>query len=79
MDASRDRLPSDFKLSKLNGVARGAYKHYDADKMHGLPVTVQLVGQRLTEERVLSGMQVVENALDKYNGGKYRLMEASVD
>lgn len=55
-------------MSKLNGVAKGAYKHYDAEKMHGLPVGVQVVGRRLEEEKVLGVMQTIEDALgtDKY-------------
>lgn len=48
--------------------------HYDADKMHGLPVAVQVVGQRLREEKVLAVMQRVEDALDK-TGGRYDLLE----
>ena len=31
--------------------------------MHGLPLGVQVVGRRLEEEKVLEGMQVIENAL----------------
>jgi Asp-tRNA(Asn)/Glu-tRNA(Gln) amidotransferase A subunit family amidase len=36
--------------------------------MHGLPVGVQIVGQRLEEEKVLAIMQRIEDALgdDKY-------------
>lgn len=69
-----DALPASLDVSKMNGVARGAYKHYDADKMHGLPVGVQVVGQRLQEEKVLAVMDRVEEALDKHNGGKYELL-----
>jgi hypothetical protein len=58
-----DRLPSDLDIKKLNGVARGAYKHYNADDMHGLPVGVQVVGRRLEEEKVLAMMTRVESAL----------------
>lgn len=65
MDRIVDKLPSTFRFGKLNGVAKGAYKHYDADKMHGLPVAVQVVGQRLQEERVLAYMERVEEALEK--------------
>ena len=36
---------------------------YDADKMHGLPIGVQVVGRRLEEERVLGWMEKVHNAL----------------
>ncbi|KAL8835972.1 MAG: hypothetical protein Q9170_003095 [Blastenia crenularia] len=74
VDPALDGLPSDFSLSFLNGVAKGAYKHYDASKMHGLPVGVQIVGQRLQEEKVLAVMETVENCLDA-EGKKYRLLE----
>ena len=43
--------------------------------MSGLPVAVQVVGQRLTEERVLGAMERIERALERYNGGKYELLE----
>jgi hypothetical protein len=68
VDKSLDQLPSTFSLKSLNGVARGAYKHYDAIAMHGLPVAVQVVGQRLEEEKVLAIMQRIEDLLgdDKY-------------
>ena len=42
--------------------------------MHGLPVAVQVVGQRLQEERVLAFMDKVEQALED-TGGKYDLLE----
>ena len=74
MDKDLDQLPSAFDFSKLNGVAKGAYKHYDASAMHGLPVGVQVVGQRLQEEKVLAIMTRIEDALDR-NGGRYSLME----
>jgi hypothetical protein len=69
-----DQLPPSFNFDALNGVAKGAYKHYDATKMDGLPVAVQVVGQRLEEEKVLSIMARCEDALEK-NGGKYNLLE----
>lgn len=74
VDASVDQLPANFDFKKLNGVARGAYKHYDATKMGGLPVAVQVVGRRLEEEKVLAVMARVEDALDKH-GGRYQLLE----
>jgi Asp-tRNA(Asn)/Glu-tRNA(Gln) amidotransferase A subunit family amidase len=37
----------------MNIIAKGAYSTYDADKMHGLPVGVQVAGRRLEEEKVL--------------------------
>ncbi|CAN9202482.1 unnamed protein product [Alternaria alternata] len=74
VDPVKDALPSDFSFKKLNGVAQGAYKHYDAQKMAGLPVAVQVVGRRLEEEKVLAVMERVEDALDKH-GGRYQLLE----
>lgn len=58
----------------MNGVARGAYKHYDAEKMHGLPVGVQVVGQRLQEEKVLAVMERVVEVMEMEGKG-YELLE----
>lgn len=74
VDSALDKLPAEFRFKDLNGVAKGAYQHYDAEKMHGLPVAIQVVGQRLQEERVLAIMETVEQAL-KGTGGKYDLLE----
>ncbi|KAF2197084.1 amidase signature enzyme [Delitschia confertaspora ATCC 74209] len=74
VDPQADALPPSFSIKKLNGVARGAYKHYDAVKMAGLPVGVQVVGRRLEEEKVLAVMERVEDALDRH-GGRYQLLE----
>ncbi|ETN37710.1 uncharacterized protein HMPREF1541_07333 [Cyphellophora europaea CBS 101466] len=63
VDAEKDALSADFKPK--NGVERGAYKHYDSKKMEGLPCAVQVIGRRLTEEKTLGCMQVVEEALGK--------------
>lgn len=63
VDKTLDQLPADFSPRKLNGVAKGAYMHYDADAMHGLPVAVQVVGQRLEEEKVLAVMERIEDLL----------------
>ena len=43
---------------------------YDADKMHGLPIGVQIVGRRLQEEKVLEGLKLVEKLLQE-DGKKY--------
>ena len=69
-----DKLPATFQFNELNGVAKGAYRHYDAEQMHGLPVAVQVVGQRLQEEKVLAIMERIEEALVQ-TGGKYDLLE----
>ena len=74
VDRALDKLPAAFRLKDLNGVAKGAYQHYDAEKMHGLPVAIQVVGQRLQEERVLAIMETVEQALEG-TGGKYDLLK----
>lgn len=67
VDQTVDRLPANFKHSReyaqMNDVARGVYSLYDPSAMHGLPVAVQVVGQRLEEEKVLAGMAEVERAL----------------
>ncbi|KAL8669910.1 MAG: hypothetical protein Q9224_007707 [Gallowayella concinna] len=68
VDSSLDALPPAINISTLNGVARGAYEHYDAVRMHGLPVGVQVVGQRLQEEKVLAVMERVVEVLEE--GGK---------
>ncbi|OJD23829.1 hypothetical protein ACJ73_04813 [Blastomyces percursus] len=63
-----------------NAVARGAWKYYDSEKMHGLPTAVQIVGRRWEEEKVLGFMEAVEKALEDYEGPrgegeKYHLLE----
>ena len=73
VDKAIDQLPPTFRFQDLNGVAKGAYKHYDATAMHGLPVAVQVVGQRLQEEKVLTIMTRIEDALDKH-GGRYAVL-----
>ena len=72
VDKELDKLPPSFNYKKLNGVAKGAYKLYDAEVMHGLPVGIQIVGRRLEEEKVLSIMKRVEDALGE---DKYQLLD----
>ena len=67
MDRTRDELVS---FQSRNAIEKGQYKMYDADKMHGLPVGVQVVGRRLQEEKVLEGLKLVEKLL-KEDGKKY--------
>jgi Asp-tRNA(Asn)/Glu-tRNA(Gln) amidotransferase A subunit family amidase len=73
VDAEKDGLGKEVDVRRMNGVAKGAYRYYDADEMHGLPVAVQLVGRRLEEEKVLAGMKVLEDALEK-RGERYELL-----
>ncbi|KAF9442888.1 amidase signature enzyme [Macrolepiota fuliginosa MF-IS2] len=67
VSSTLDTLPSNFYASstyhQLNAIAKGAYLEYNANKMHGLPLGVQIVGRRMEEEKVLAGMKVVEQAL----------------
>ncbi|KKA29180.1 hypothetical protein TD95_004314 [Thielaviopsis punctulata] len=72
VDKELDKLPADFNIKKLNGVAQGAYKLYDSAAMHGLPVGVQVVGKRLEEEKVMALMERIEVAL---GGEKYSLLD----
>lgn len=86
VDPAKDSLPAPYKtVLKQRGsdhaIARGAWMHYDAAKMAGLPTAVQIIGRRWQEEKVLGCMEVVEKALEEYrdpktgNGGKYELMD----
>ncbi|KAG6000067.1 hypothetical protein E4U43_001717, partial [Claviceps pusilla] len=72
VDKTKDQMPAGFNIRKLNGIAQGAYKLYNANEMHGLPVGVQIIGRRLEEEKVLALMERVEDAL---GDEKFRLLE----
>jgi len=63
-----DRAIDEFALPFFrprNKIERDAYKCYDANDMHGLPVGVQIVGRRLEEEKVLEGMKLIEGLLKR--------------
>ncbi|KAE8131563.1 amidase signature domain-containing protein [Aspergillus pseudotamarii] len=86
VDAKRDALTAPYKkilkgLDANNAIAQGAWKHYDAAKMAGLPTAVQVVGRRWQEEKVLGYMEAVEKALEQYRdpatgeSGKYTLID----
>ncbi|KAA8645354.1 hypothetical protein EYZ11_009928 [Aspergillus tanneri] len=86
VDAKKDALYAPYKkvlkqLGTDHAIARGAWMHYDAVKMAGLPTAIQVVGRRWQEEKVLGYMAAVENALEQYydpesgEGGKYPLIE----
>ncbi|KAF9525240.1 amidase signature enzyme [Crepidotus variabilis] len=49
-------------------------RHYNAIEMDGLPVGVQVIGQRLEEEKVLSGMRLIEGLL-KDAGCEYKKID----
>lgn len=67
MDRAHDALGS-FK--PRNEIEKSQYKMYDADKMHGLPVGIQIVGRRLQEEKVMEGLKLVEQLLQE-DGREY--------
>ncbi|KAI0646089.1 amidase signature enzyme [Trametes meyenii] len=73
VDKELDALDKDSFIPR-NAVERGMYEMYDAAKMHGLPVGVQVVGRRLEEEKVLEGMKIIESLL-KDSGKAYTLFE----
>ncbi|KAK0192403.1 amidase signature domain-containing protein [Armillaria mellea] len=56
-----DSLPEEFSIDF------DAWSTYDAEKMDGLPLSVQVVGRRFEEEKVFAGMRVIEAALKKRN------------
>ncbi|KAF9479466.1 amidase signature enzyme [Pholiota conissans] len=66
---SNSSQPPQPTYDGLSPVAKAVYSVYDADKMHGLPLGVQVIGRRLEEEKVLEGMQVVEDAVREMFGG----------
>lgn len=72
VDRELDALDKLFKAT--NTIERGAYKHYDPEKMHGLPIGVQIVGRRLEEEKVMEGMKIVQGLLRKEGKGYELLM-----
>lgn len=79
VDAKEDALSTPYKtalkqLGANHAIAQGAWKHYDAAKMAGLPTAVQVVGRRWQEEKVLGYMEAVEKALEQ-QGHKYALLE----
>lgn len=61
VDPELDQVPKGFVPQ--NAVEQGAYMNYDASKMGGLPVGVEVVGQRLEEEKVLRIMKLLQEAL----------------
>ena len=73
VDRNLDALSPGFKAT--NAIEAGSYKMYDPDIMHGLPIGVQVVGQRLQEEKVLEGMKIIEELLSR-EGKAYQLLYA---
>ena len=75
VDKLIDTVPESINVKKMNGMERGAWGQYDAEKMAGLPVAVQVVGKRLQEEKVLAFMKRLEESLGQYGPGKYEVLK----
>lgn len=73
VSSTLDILSDSTTTSIKNAIAVDAYEMYDVKKMEGLPVGVQVVGQRLEEEKVIAGMKLVEKVL-KERGVVYELL-----
>ncbi|KIL55704.1 hypothetical protein M378DRAFT_17703 [Amanita muscaria Koide BX008] len=56
-----------------NAIEASQQKVYDATDMHGLPVGVQVVGQKMEEEKVLEGMKLIQDLL-KAEKKEYQLI-----
>ncbi|PCH45088.1 amidase signature enzyme [Wolfiporia cocos MD-104 SS10] len=72
VDQHRDELGA---FNPRNAVEAGAYRSYNAQKMHGLPVGIEIIGKRLEEEKVLEGMKLIHGLL-RQDGRAYGLFEA---
>ncbi|KAL1745491.1 amidase signature domain-containing protein [Schizophyllum fasciatum] len=62
-DPTKD--PADAEYTPRNRLDENAWKEYDPVAYDGGPVSVQVVGQRLEEEKVLTLCQIIEHALRK--------------
>nr|OQO22744.1 hypothetical protein B0A51_09850 [Rachicladosporium sp. CCFEE 5018] len=76
VDPAKDMVTPAIMKQEMgkNAVSRGLWRYYDAVKMAGLPVGVQVVGRRLEEEKVLGVMAILEKGLEE-QGNKYELLD----
>lgn len=69
VDPVRDAVPDNFLAGSTGSwilekkVYGGTDPAYDAKKMAGMPVGVQVVGRQFEEEKVLAMMKIVEGAV----------------
>jgi amidase len=63
VDKSVDTLPAEYKAH--SDFCQAAHDSYDAEAVHGMPVSLQLVAQRLEEEKVLAMTGVVMEAIGR--------------
>lgn len=74
VDPSKDILTEEWTRPRKNltgsqvtedKLYRGSNPYYNVEEMAGMPVGLQIVGKRWEEEKVLSMMRVVEEALQE--------------
>lgn len=66
VDKRVDRPRTDHSIagySPRNDIDRSNWDLYDPELMDGLPVSIQIVGKRLEEEKVLGAAKVIERIL----------------
>jgi len=61
VDEGIDKIDESYECR--NAVEQELWSYYDPKLMNGLPVALQVVGQRLEEEKVLAAADVIERAL----------------
>ena len=66
--ADQELDPFDKDYRPLNDLDRKNWEAYDAEIYHGAPVGVQIMGQRLEEEKMLSITEIICRALDATRG-----------
>jgi Asp-tRNA(Asn)/Glu-tRNA(Gln) amidotransferase A subunit family amidase len=52
--------------ARIGFVEKMCRQHYDPDQMHGLPVGIQVFGERFQDEKVLGCMRVVDECIKRY-------------
>lgn len=66
IDKSIDAPKSDRSVesySPRNDIDKANWALYDPEAMHGLPLSVQIVGKRLEEEKVLGAAKIIDHIL----------------
>lgn len=61
--ASKEQDPADKEYTPMNDADKDAFDAYDADIYDGSAVSIQLVGRRLEEEKMLAIAEYVSKAL----------------
>lgn len=63
MDPEKD--PKDSQYEPLNDQDRFIYEMYSPEKFAGAPVSLQIVGRRQYDEKVLAALAEVERAMGR--------------